>query len=120
MFNFQHSQITQKEFEQLTDLLLKYPQFYATSIFDVGKVNSSLYLPLKHDAVFKKQRASKVPKYLQDKVNRSLEILDQNEIISPVNMRNSQKLHFHKPRYYFSKRRILKNCSRCKISQFTK
>ena len=24
MFNFQHSQITQKEFEQLADLLLKY------------------------------------------------------------------------------------------------
>ena len=26
MFIFQHSQITQKEFEQLTDILLKYPK----------------------------------------------------------------------------------------------
>ena len=35
MFNFQHSQITQKEFEQLAELLLKYPMVYATSNFDV-------------------------------------------------------------------------------------
>ena len=27
---------------------------YATSKFDVGKVNSPLYLPLKPDAIFKK------------------------------------------------------------------
>ena len=39
MFNFQHSQITQKEFEQLADLLLKYPKVYATSKSDVGKIN---------------------------------------------------------------------------------
>ena len=37
MFNFQHSQITQKEFEQLADLLLKNPKVYAKSKFDVGK-----------------------------------------------------------------------------------
>ena len=62
MFNFQHSQITQPEFEQLAELLPKYPIVYATSEFSVGKVNSSLHLP--HDAVFKKQRGSKVPIYL--------------------------------------------------------
>ena len=33
MFNFQHSQITQKEFEQLVELLLKQPIAYATSKF---------------------------------------------------------------------------------------
>ena len=49
MFNFQHSQITQNEFEQLADLLLKYPKVYATSYFDVGKVNSALHLPLEPD-----------------------------------------------------------------------
>ena len=59
MFKFQHSQVTQKEFEQLAELLLKYPMVYTTSNFDVGKVNSPLNLPLKSDAVFKKQRARK-------------------------------------------------------------
>ena len=58
---------------------------YATSKFDVGKVNSPLHLSLKLDAVFKKQRASKVPILLQDKVNRLLDTLEQYEIISPVN-----------------------------------
>ena len=76
MFTFQHSQITQKEFEQLAELLLKNPKVYATSKFDVAKVNSPFHLPLKPDAVFKKQRAGKVPIHLQDKVNRLLEILD--------------------------------------------
>ena len=90
-FNFQYSQITQKEFEQLAELLLKYPMVYATSKFNVGKVNSSLHLPLKPDAIFKKQRASKVPIHLQDKVNRLLDILEQYEIISPVNEEEQPK-----------------------------
>ena len=59
MFNFQHSQLTQNEFEKLADLPLKYPKDYATSKLDVGKINSPLHLPLKPDAVFKKQRAIK-------------------------------------------------------------
>ena len=46
MFNVQHSQITQEEFEQLADLFLKYPKIYATSKFYAGKVNSPLNLPL--------------------------------------------------------------------------
>ena len=59
--------------------------FYATSNFYVGKLHSILHLPLKLDAVFKNQRASKVPIHLQDKVSRFLDILEQYEIITPVN-----------------------------------
>ena len=33
IFNFQHSQVTQNEFEKLADLLLRYP-VYATSKFE--------------------------------------------------------------------------------------
>ena len=85
MFNFQHSQITQNEFEKLADLLFRYSTVYATSEFDVAKINSPLHLPLIPDTVFKKERASKVPIQLHDKVNRLLDILEQYEIISPVN-----------------------------------
>ena len=91
MFNFQHSQITQKEFKQLADLLLKYPKAYATSKFDDGKGNSPLILHLKPDAVFKKQRASKLPIHLQDKVNRLLDVIKHYEIISPVNKEEQPK-----------------------------
>ena len=63
---------------------IKYSSVYATSNFEVGKISSSLHLPIKPDAVFKKQRASKVPIHLHDKVNRLLNFLEQYEIISPV------------------------------------
>ena len=91
MFNFQYSQITQDEFDKLAKQLLKYSTVYATSKFDVGKIISSLHLPSKPDAVFRKQRASKVPIHLHNKVNRLLDILEQNEIISPVNKEEQPK-----------------------------
>ena len=105
MFNFEHSQITQFEFDKLAKQLLKYSTVYATSKFDVRKISSSLHLPLKPDAVFKKQRASKVPIYLHDKVNRLLDILEQYKIISPG-------YHYYQPCYQSSKRRITKNSFR--------
>ena len=40
---------------------------------------------MKPDAVFKKQRASKIPIHLHDKVNRLLDILEQYEIITKIN-----------------------------------
>ena len=40
MFNFEHSQITQIEFDKLAKQLLKYSTVYATSKFDVGKISS--------------------------------------------------------------------------------
>ena len=91
IFNFQYSQITREEFEHLAELLLKCSMVYAASKFDVGKINSPLHLPLKPDAVFRKQQASKVPIHLQDKVNRLLDILEEHEIISPVKKKNNQK-----------------------------
>ena len=52
MFSFQHSQITQDEFDKLAKQLLKYSTVYATSKFGVRKISSSLHLSLKPDAVF--------------------------------------------------------------------
>ena len=87
-----------QEFEQLAELLLKYPMIYATSKLDVGKVNSPLHLPLKPDSVFKKQRASKVPIHLQDKVKRLLDILEQSFFSKQRS--TTKKKHFHKSRFY--------------------
>ena len=46
---------------------------------------------MKPDAVFKKQRASKAPIHLHGKVNRLLDILEQYEIIAPVNKEEQPK-----------------------------
>ena len=59
MFNFQHSQITQNEFDKLAKQIIKYSTVYATSKFDVGKISSSLHLSLKPDAVFKNKEQVK-------------------------------------------------------------
>ena len=109
LFNFQHSHLTQNEFEKLSDLLLRYPSVYATSEFDVGKINSLLHLPLKPDAIFKKERASKVPIQLHDKDNRLLDILEQYEIISPVNKEKQPKGNtFNNPDFILTKGESLK------------
>ena len=113
MFNFQQSRLTQYEFEKLADLLLKYPKVLATSKFDIGKVNSPLHLPLKLEAVFKKQRASKVPIHLHDQVNRLIDILEQYVIISPVKKEEQPKGNtFINPVIILAKRESL-NSSRC-------
>ena len=81
----------QDEFDKLAKQLLKYSTVYATSKFYVGKFSSSLHLAFKPDAVFKKQRASKVPIHLHDKVNRLLDILEQYENISTVKKEEQPK-----------------------------
>ena len=71
--------------------------------------NSPLHLSLKPDAVFKKQRASKVLIHLHDKVNRLLDILEQYEIISPVNKDEQPKGNtFINPVIILAKRESLK------------
>ena len=84
MFNFQHSQVTQKKTEKLAEWLLKNPMDYA-------KVISPLHLTLKPDAVFKKHYASKAAVHLQDKFKRLLDILEQYENISPINKKEQPK-----------------------------
>ena len=90
---FNTLKITQQEFEQLAELLLKFTLAYATSKFKVGKVRSPIHLPLKFDPVFKQQRVKTVPIHLQDKVNRLLEYLEQYKVISPVKKEEQPKVN---------------------------
>ena len=68
MFDFQHSHLTQEEFEKIVTFILEYKQVYATTKFDVGKTKVKLNLPMKQDAIFKKQRISKVPIHLRERI----------------------------------------------------
>ena len=75
VFNFDHSKFTQPQFEQLAQLLTQFHKCYATSKFDAGKIKVELNLPLKVTAIFKKQRATRIPLQLQDREKRLLDIL---------------------------------------------
>ena len=85
MFDFQHSQLTQEQFDRIVEIILKYKNVYATTKFDVGKTKVKLNLPMKKDAIFKKQRVSKVPNHLRDQIQKLLDVLRKYDIISPVN-----------------------------------
>ena len=56
MFVFQHSSLTQEEFEKVITIILTYKQVYATTKFNVRKTKAKLNLPTKKDAIFKKTK----------------------------------------------------------------
>ena len=85
MFDFQHSHLTQEEFEKIVTIILEYKQVYATTKFDVGKTKIKLNLPMKKDAIFTKQRISKVPVHLRERIQKLLDVLKKYDIIAPVN-----------------------------------
>ena len=85
MFDFQHSHLTQEDFEKIVKIILDYRQVYATTKFDVGKTKVKLNLPIKKDAIFKKQRISKVPIHLRERIQKLLDVLKKYDIIAPVN-----------------------------------
>ena len=75
MFDFQHSDLTREEFEKIVTIILEYKQVYATTKLDVGKTKVELNLPMKKDAIFKKQRISKVPIHLKERIQKLLDVL---------------------------------------------
>ena len=85
MSDFEHTKLTQAQFEQLAQLLTPFKQCYVPSKFDAGKIKVELNLPLKDTAVFKKQRAIRIPLQLQDRVQHLLDTLTHFDIIAPVN-----------------------------------
>ena len=85
MFSFEHTKLTQKQFEKLAQLLTQFRKGYATYKFDVGKIKVQLNLPLKATAIFKEKRATRIPLQLQDRVQHLLDILTHFDIIAPIN-----------------------------------
>ena len=85
MFDFRHSHLTQEKIDKIIDPNLNYRNVYATTKFDVEKTKVKLNLPMKKDSVFKKQRVSKVPIHLRDRIQKLLDAFKKYDIILPVN-----------------------------------
>ena len=114
MFDFQHSYLTQEQFEKVVTIILMYKQVYATTKFDVGKTKVKLNLPMKEDDIFKKQRISKVPIHLRDGIQKLLDVLKKYDIILPVNREQlSTGKTFTNPVIILRKGESFDNCSRC-------
>ena len=89
MFDFQHSHLTQTQFEKVVEIILKCKHVYATTKFDVGKTKVKLNIPMKTDAIFKKQRISKVPIHLRERIQKLLDVF--SKIIAPLNKEQLSK-----------------------------
>ena len=85
MFKFEHTKLSQTQFEELAQFLTQFKKSYATSKLDDGKVKAELHLPLKATSIIKKQRAIRIPLQLQDRVQHLLDIITHFDIIAPVN-----------------------------------
>ena len=81
MFDFQHSHLTQEEFEKVVTIILEYKQVYATTKFDVGKTKVKLNLTMKKDAIFQKQRISKVPIHLRERIQKITRCIEKINIL---------------------------------------
>ena len=73
------------------------------------KIKVEQNLPLKATAVFKKQRATRIPLQLQERVQHLLDILTQFGIIAPL---NTDSLTTGNP-VTILKNKIIKNRFRC-------
>ena len=59
-FDFQYSDITDKEMTLLIDMLIDSKDVYSLHNFDVGKTRQKFHVSLKPNVELKRQRASKV------------------------------------------------------------
>ena len=67
-FDFQYSDITDKEMIPLIDMLVDARDVYSQHKFDVGKTRQNFHVTLKPNVELKRQRPSKVPLHLKKKL----------------------------------------------------
>ena len=109
MFYFEDTKLTKTQFEKLSQLLTQFKKRYATSKFDVEKIKVELNLPLKATAIFKNQRATRIPLQLPDGGQHVLNILTHFDIIATVNTDSLTTGNtFIYPVFIFEKRESLK------------
>ena len=80
-FNFQYSDITDNEMPLLIDMLIDSKDVYSPHKFDVGETRQKFNVTLKPNVELKRQRASKVPLHLKDKLEKLLTQLKDADII---------------------------------------
>ena len=80
-FDFQYSDITDEEMTLLIAMLLDSQDVFSRHKFDVGKTRQKFHVTLKPKAELKRQRPSKVPLHLKEKLEKLLTQLKDADII---------------------------------------
>ena len=80
-FDFRYSDLTDEELVLLIDLLMDARDVYSQHKFDVGKTRQKFNIKLEPGAILKRQRPSKVPLHLREKLEKLLTQLKDADII---------------------------------------
>ena len=80
-FDFQFSDSTDEKMTLLIEMLIDSRDVYSQHKFDVGKTRQKFHVTLKPDVDLKKQRHSKVPLHLKEKLEKLLTQLTDADII---------------------------------------
>ena len=80
-FDFQCSDITDEEMTLPIDMLIDSRDVYSQHKFDVGKTRQKFHVTLKPNVELKRQRPSKVPLHLKEKLEKLLTQLKDADII---------------------------------------
>ena len=112
MFDFQHSNLTQEEFEKIVTIILEYQQVYATTKFDVGKTKVKLNLPIKKRNFRKieNKQSTNTPQRKNPKTTRCIEEIRHNCTCKQRII--IYREYIHKPSNYSTEKRITKNIIR--------
>ena len=96
-FDLTQSDLTDKEFRVLLKVLLDDEDVYCHHKYDVGRTKQKFHIPLKLDCEFKKQRPSKVPLHLREKLETIMDEIIQAGIIRELNEQDNLNSWFVNP-----------------------
>ena len=98
-FNWQDTDLLQHEFKELCITLIKNKECYAQNKYDIGNPDLEYHITLKKDAKLDKQRMSRVPVQLEDKLDKLLRNMQLAGIIREV---GTQDLNSKMARPFFN------------------
>ena len=78
-------------------MLIEDQVVYSHHKYDIGKTKHKFHIPLKKDAIFKKQRSSKIPVHLRDKLDKLMDELIQAGIIRELKEKDDMNSWFVNP-----------------------
>ena len=96
-FDFTKSDISDDEFADLIQMLIEDQDVYSHHKYDIGKTKHKFHIPLKKDATFKKQRPSKIPVHLRDKLDKLMDEIIQAGIVRELNEKDDMNSWFVSP-----------------------
>ena len=107
-FDFQYSDLTDEEMILLIDMLLDVRDVYSQHKFDLGKTRQKFHVTLKPNVELKRQRPSKVPLHLKEKLEKLLEQLKDADIIREMGVDDKMGSLFVNPNILMPKNDYVK------------